>query len=311
MTEADGAGQRPPGAARRRAVSLSPGGLVRTELLGDAQPLPLVVRPNVKGVDLQSWTSANRALIEEWLLRHGGILFRGFAVRTADEFQQFASAACGGLLEYNERSSPRTQVGERIYSSTDYDAAHSIFLHNENSYQSSWPLKIIFFCETPSTTGGETPIADCRRVFARIPASVRERFAEKGWMYVRNFGDGLGLDWRTVFQTTERAVVEEHCRRHGIEFEWKDGGRLRTRSVRPAVARHPRTSELVWFNHATFFHVTTLEPPVRELLMREFDERDLPTNTFYGDGSPIEESVADELREAYRQETVVFPWQRG
>ncbi|MFL6253469.1 MAG: TauD/TfdA family dioxygenase, partial [Pyrinomonadaceae bacterium] len=143
------------------------------------------------------------------------------------------------------------------------------------------------------------------------PASVRERFAEKGWMYVRNFGDGLGLDWRTVFQTTERAVVEEHCRRHGIEFEWKDGGRLRTRSVRPAVARHPRTSEMVWFNHATFFHVTTLEPPVRELLMREFDERDLPTNTFYGDGSPIEESVADELREAYRQETVVFPWQRG
>ena len=29
-------------------------------------------------------------------------------------------------------------------------------------------------------------------------------------MYVRNFGDGFGLDWRTVFQTDDRAAVEAH-----------------------------------------------------------------------------------------------------
>jgi alpha-ketoglutarate-dependent taurine dioxygenase len=75
--------------------------------------------------------------------------------------------------------------------------------------------------------------------------------------------------------------------------------------------RHPRTGEEVWFNHATFFHVTTLEPAIRESLLGEFEEDEFPTNSFYGDGSPIETSALDELREIYRQETVTFPWDRG
>ena len=31
-------------------------------------------------------------------------------------------------------------------------------------------------------------------------------------MYVRNFGDGLDMPWQRVFQTTDKAVVEEYCR---------------------------------------------------------------------------------------------------
>jgi alpha-ketoglutarate-dependent taurine dioxygenase len=130
-------------------------------------------------------------------------------------------------------------------------------------------------------------------------------------MYVRNFGDGLGLPWQTVFQTSERGVVEEHCRRNGILVEWKEGGRLRTRAVRPAVSRHPRTGELTWFNHATFFHVTTLDPTTGGALLEEFGEEDLPSNTRYGDGSAIEPETLEELRDAYRRELVSFPWEAG
>jgi alpha-ketoglutarate-dependent taurine dioxygenase len=130
-------------------------------------------------------------------------------------------------------------------------------------------------------------------------------------MYVRNFGDGFGLPWQTVFRTEDRARVEEHCREVGIEVEWKEGDRLRTRAVRPAVSRHPRTGETVWFNHATFFHVTTLEEGVRRALLADFDPEDLPTNTFYGDGSPIEDEVLEHLREAYRRETVALAWRPG
>ncbi|MCA1614515.1 MAG: TauD/TfdA family dioxygenase, partial [Acidobacteria bacterium] len=243
--------------------------------------------------------------------RDGGILFRGFDVKSAADFEQVIVAVAGHSLEYRERSSPRSQVGGNIYTSTDYPSAQSIFVHNENSYQQSWPLLIFFFCETPSEAGGETPIADCRNVLRRIPPAVRERFERKGWMYVRNFGDGFGLDWQTVFQTSDRSVVEAHCRANGIVAEWGERNRLRTRAVRPAIARHPRTGEDVWFNHATFFHVTTLEPGIRQALLAEFGGDDLPSNTFYGDGSPIEPSVLEELREAYRQETVTFPWRKG
>lgn len=46
-------------------------------------------------------------------------------------------------------------------------------------------------------------------------------------------------------------------RRARIQVEWKSADRLRTRAVRPAVTRHPVTGEALWFNHATFSHVST------------------------------------------------------
>lgn len=297
--------------ARRSAVSFGNAGPVNVRSWHADTLLPLVIEPALSGIDPVAWAAHHREFIESSLLKHGGILFRNFAIADADVFAQFMSQIADELLSYNERSSPRTQVSDHVYTSTDYPADHSIFLHNENSYQRTWPMRIFFFCDTPAETGGETPIADCRRVYARLSPSLRERFIEKGWMYVRNFGDGFGLPWQMVFQTSDRQVVEEHCRKNGIEVTWKDGDRLRLRAKRQAVYKHPRTGEDVWFNHATFFHVTTMEPAVRDMLLTEVAEDDLPTNSFYGDGSSIEPHVLDELRESYRTETVIFPWERG
>jgi len=300
-----------PGGARRRAVAVSAETLVDIRPLFASGELPLLVEPRVPGLDLAAWAAANRDLVEERLLHHGGILFRGFAGGGPAHLQGFIQAVSGEALEYRERSSPRTAVEGRIYTSTDYPPAYPIFLHNENSYQSVWPLKIFFCCQQPSAEGGETPIADCRRVLAQIDPALRDRFAAKGWMVVRNYGDGMGLDWQTVFQTSDRAAVEEHCRAGGIEVEWKPGNRLRTRAVRPALTRHPKTGEQLWFNHATFFHVSTLEPVIREGLLAEFAEDELPANTYFGDGSAIEPEALDHLRSLYESATVRFPWKQG
>ena len=170
--------------------------------------LPVVMRPSVEGVNLVNWAADSRELIRTCLLKHGGILFRGFNVSSPEVFGQFVLACSSELLQYRERSSPRTQLDDNIYTSTDYPADQSIFLHNENSYQHTWPLKIFFCCMTPPTQGGETPIADCRKVFERIDPKVRQRFIEKGWMLVRNFGAGLSLSWQSVFQTEDRSAVE-------------------------------------------------------------------------------------------------------
>jgi alpha-ketoglutarate-dependent taurine dioxygenase len=300
------------GMVRRKAFGVSEHGLVRTEHLPGDKKLPLVVKPVVKGVGLVEWAKGNREFVEKNLSEFGGILFRGFNVGGVGEFQGFARAVSDtDLLEYRERSSPRSQVADNVYTSTDYPADQPIFLHNENSYQHTWPLKIFFFCVMAAERGGETPIADVRRIFERIDPEVRRRFVEKKWMYVRNFDDRFGLPWQTVFQTDDRQVVEDYCRRNHIIAEWRDGDRLRTRAVREVAAKHPRTGEDVWFNHATFFHVTTLEPTIRDAFLLEFKDEDLPNNTYYGDGTPIEPEVLDALRAAYRAETVAFPWQEG
>ena len=297
--------------ARRKAVSVSQEDLVRTGSLEGGSPLPLVVQPAFPGVRLADWAASNRERIEQWIDRHGGVLFRDFGLSTPDDFQAVVRAVSGDLLEYKERSSPRHAVSGKVYTSTDYPPDQPIFLHNENSYQNTWPMRIFFYCQVEPGEGGATPIADTRKVFGRLSPELRARFRERGWMYVRNFGDGFGLDWRTVFQTDDRAAVEAYCRDNGMRLEWKDGGRLRTRAVRPTAVAHPRSGEDVWFNHATFFHVTTLSDSVREALLAEFDEADLPANSYYGDGTPIEPETLDELRAAYREETVEFPWRKG
>lgn len=304
------AGKRLP-TVRRQPVALATDALVTAEPLSADFGLPLVVKPTTDAANLAAWARHSRDFIENSLAKHGAILFSGFKVRAVSDFESFVRAVCGDMLEYRERSSPRSTVGERVYTSTDHPADQSIFLHNENSYACTIPLKLFFFCETPPARGGATPLADTRMILARLDPKIRKRFIQKKWMYVRNYGSGFGLPWQTVFQTDDRTMVEEYCHRSRISFEWKADGGLRTRQVRPAIIKHPRTGEFAWFNHATFFHVTTLETSMRDALLAEFREEDLPNHTLYGDGSPIEASVLDELRAAYEQESVVSPWQAG
>jgi alpha-ketoglutarate-dependent taurine dioxygenase len=299
------------GAVRRRAVSVSREELVKQEPMFAGSALPVVLEPTAE-VSLKGWAESNRELIDTLLLRHGGILFRNFGLRTDEEFELFMRSLTTELVDYTYRSTPRQQVSGKVYTSTEYPADQSIPMHNEMSYASSWPQKIWFFSVRTAEEGGETPIADSRRVFDRIDPEVRRRFADLGVMYVRNYGDGLDLSWQNVFQTDDKNEVEEICRRMGIELEWKDGGnRLRTRQVCQAVLEHPRTGDSLWFNQAHLFHVSSLPSDLRATLLATFKEEGLPRNAYYGDGSPIEDAALAEIRRAYDEESVVFPWREG
>lgn len=296
---------------RRRAVEAGAVGLVRARPLREAGDLPLLIEPVVDGVDVVAWAEANRPFIEESLLRHGGILFRGFGVDSVPRLQEVVRALYGEPLAYLDRVQPRREVADQVYTSTEYPPDQTIEMHNEASYAARWPLRIFFCCLLPSEWGGETPIADGRRVLARLSPEVRRCFAEKGLMYVRNMGDGFGISWQTAFQTDDREQMEEFCRENQVEVEWKGGDRLRTRSLRPAIVRHPRTGEEVWFNAAISSHVSTLDPATRQALLAEYREEDLPKHVFHADGSAIDPAMLEAVREAFRQESVAFSWQRG
>jgi len=300
-----------PGSVRRKTISVSQSNLIKTELIQSTSLLPLVVQPAGERLNLITWAASNRDWIETHLLKHGGILFRNFKINGTTEFEQFIQTISGELLDYSYRSTPRSQVSGKIYTSTEYPASQSIPLHNEMAYSLNWPMKIWFFCLKSAEAGGETPIADSRKVFARLDSKIKEKFMQKKVMYVRNYGDKLDLNWQNVFQTTNKSEVENYCRKSGIEFEWKDSNHLRTRQVCQAVATHPKTGETVWFNQAHLFHVSSLEREVYQSLLAAFKEEDLPRNSYYGDGSPIEAFVLDEIRQVYQEEVVVFPWEEG
>lgn len=296
---------------RPTPISISSQNLVTTGYLSSSGKLPLVITPNEEGLDLVSWARNNTTFLEDRLLEHGGILFRGFEADSVTTFEQFTSAFSDQLLDYKERSTPRSEVSGRIYTSTEYPANQTIPLHNELSYSRTWPMKIWFFCIQPAETGGETPFADSHHVFQRIPKSIRERFVEKQVMYVRNYTPQIDLPWQEVFQTEDMAEVEHYCRNIDMQFEWISKDHLRTRQVCQVIATHPQTGQTVWFNQAHLFHISNLEPTVRESLLSLYGEQALPRNTYYGDGTPIEAGVLDDIRAIYEEEQVAFPWQKG
>ena len=274
--------------------------------------IPLTIEPKEPRVSLARWAGENRDFIEPLLWDVGALLFRNFKVETSEDFHRFIGATSDGkLLEYRDRSTPRHEVGARIYTATDYPAAESILLHSEGTYWVNWPLKIYFWCLVAPRKGGQTPIADCRRVLKRLSPRIRRRFERKKWMLVRNFGEGMGLPWQEVFQTNSKKDVEAYCEQNNMVYEWKGEGKLQIRQTRNAIGEHPISGTKSWFNHAAFFHISSLDPLKQETLLAELGEENMPYSTRYGDGSPIEDHDLDEIREAYRQETAMFSWQEG
>ncbi len=272
--------------------------------------LPAVVEAPEAGLPLPDYLSSTRDEVRARLHEHGAVLLRGFAIGGVDGFDRVVRAMSGEPLAYTERSSPRSTIKGRIYTSTDYPPSEEIFPHNENSYQAAWPLTLFFHCVSPPDTLGATPLADTRQVLALIDPEVREQFTRRGWSVVRNFTDGFGVPWQQAFNTDDRSEVERYCARTGVTAEWVGRTGLRTTARREAVHHHPVTGEEVWFNHLTFFHVTTLPAEDCAGLREMFAEQDLPTNTYYGDGTPVPDEVMTHLRDCYHTARHRFPWHR-
>src|ERR1700730_7207651 len=170
---------------RRKAVGTTE--LVQTGFLPDNEErLPLVITPAVDNVDLAGWCVSHAEDVERYLDRYGAIIFRGFPLVGAPEFEAVASAMAGELFgEYGDL--PPEETGQRIYHSTPYPHDKTILFHNESSHFSSWPLRQFFFCVVPSKERGETPLLDCREVCEVLDKDIVEAFERKELMYVRNF----------------------------------------------------------------------------------------------------------------------------
>ncbi|MCP1119386.1 TauD/TfdA family dioxygenase [Robbsia andropogonis] len=267
-------------------------------------------------VPLACCLDALRTHLPQALLRDGAVLLRGFAPLQVSGLDAFASAFGDALQDYTFGSTPRSQVEGRVYSSTEYPATQWIDQHNEQSYTLQWPKRIWFYCDIPATEGGATPIADSRTVYtrlrARLPQTVLDRFEREGVMYLRNYGNGLDVPWEQVFGTSDRDVVAAYCTANRIDYEWLDDGEaLRTRQICQAVWRHPVTHAPVWFNQAHLFHLTNLPVPLREALLEAVEPDRLPRNTCFGDGTPIDDAILDEIRAVYQETMLSFTWREG
>lgn len=295
--------------------------MIKTRLLEPGRMLPLVAEPDTDNGgaadpnQLISWYREHNADVEQKLLEHGAILFRGFGVNTPSAFARFTRSASTALLECVEENVPRTKLTSGVYTSTEYPPEYVISMHSEYSYSHKWPGKLFFCCITAPREGGETPIADNRAVLRELDPSIVEAFKTKQVKYLRNLhnGQGFGLSWQTAFQTTDRAVVEEYCRKASIEFTWKPDDSLRLSQTLDGIIAHPKTGEEVWFNQAPQYHPSDYPAEISDSLLSVYkgEEERLPQNVCFGDDTPMDASMLDSVRETMHRQSVAFRWEEG
>lgn len=279
-------------------------------LLGDDAG-PVLIDGKGTNAPLSEVIGPQLTTVRSLLAQHGALLFRGFPVASAADFHGAVSALSDDHLKYEYRSTPRSEVTERVVTSTSYPAALEIPLHNENSYHHQWPLTVAFCCLEPAAEGGETPIASMRAVSALAGQDLMDEFEARRVEYVRHYHEGVDLSWQSVFQTGERAQVDQYCAANGIRSEWLDNKLLRTSGTVQGTARHPVTGERVFFNQAHLFHVSSLGAMHAEALLAMYGIDRLPRHARFGDGAEIPGAALQHVRAAFQKSAVSFPWQQG
>jgi alpha-ketoglutarate-dependent taurine dioxygenase len=204
--------------------------------------------------------AADRAAVAAWVAAHydamlgdaakfGAVLFRGFPLATADDFDAFVAAFGLPNFPYDESLSNAVRVNRtpRVFTANEAPPTVTIFLHHEMAQTPVYPSRLFFFCEQPAEHGGATPI--CRsdvlweRLAEQCPQFARDCEA-KGLRYTNVMpgendpNSGMGRSWQSTLRATTRDEAEARLRALGYSWEWQPDGCLRaTTPTLPAVRK--------------------------------------------------------------------------
>ncbi len=298
--------------------------LRRVEIANRKPPLVVEARRGETLGELIARFRRERERLLGEVARAGAILFRGFGVATPEALGELARAS-GEPMDYQGGDSPRTRVGNTVYTSTECPRQVRIPLHNELSFLGRRPRHLWFACAAPAVEGGETTLADGRLVLRELEPEVRERFLRAGIHYVyRLRGRDRLLDlinrfarvtktWMETLETSDPREAEARARTLAPRARWQ-GRDLVLDLVQPAAIAHPLTGEPAWFNQAHLFlpHRRYLSPLqlFGAHLLRLYP-RARSHDARFADGSALDARSLDAVFDALARHTARVAWQRG
>jgi len=294
---------------KRKAVNLNEVKEAKISVLGDKTRLA-VIESTFSNINFENWLIINKELIEKNLFDCGAVLFRGFCPPSISNFERFSQTICPNLFaEYGDL--PPEMSSKKVYKSTPYPSNQAILFHNESSHLNKWPMKQFFGCMVVASSGGETPIVDCRRVFNQLNPRIIDKLLEKKLLYIRNFIPGMDVSWENFYRTSDPKQVKEICKATGTKFEWDANNGLKTLRLSQAALKHPLLNVMSFFNQISLHHISCIDKTTREALLSIFGEKKLPRNVYYGDDTPIEDSIVQEICGILEQEAFKFSWKKG
>lgn len=281
--------------------------------LNDQAFAPCVIELNQNSPQAVDFLSENIEVLQHLVYESGGVLIRGGGIDSPEQVQKVSDIFFKDAIKTNTEHRPVAE-GSSVQRPVEYSNSEFLLWHNENTFNHTFPAKAIFACEVPAAKGGQTPVVDCRSVYDDLDPAIRQEFVDKQVMYVRKYEDHdfVGLGWKTIFATSDKAIVEQKCHDAKLEFEWINSNTLITRAIRPAVMNHPVTGDVCWINQIMHWHFHCLSEQAQADIKILFPEEKLyPRNAYFGDGSKIPNEYIDHIHEIHRKHHMEFDWQKG
>lgn len=287
---------------------------IANQLLFSGEPFPLVLGRQTGSDDLGAtlkWVGAERQRLLDQSSRHGAILFRGFPLKSAEDFDAFVAAFGLENFAYDASLSNAVRVNrtERVFTANEAPPDVTIFLHHEMAQTPIYPSRLFFFCEKPAEAGGATPICRSDVLLSQLNEQCPDFVADcqtHGLKYTNvmpldaDHQSGMGRSWKDTFYAGERSEAEQRMAKLGYTWEWLGDGCLRaTTPVLPAVYELPD-------GRKSFFNQ----------LIAAFqgwrDSRNDPSKSItFGNGEPLDPAIVDLATRLAEEVTFDVCWQAG
>ncbi|MGW7046866.1 TauD/TfdA family dioxygenase [Streptomyces avermitilis] len=257
--------------------------------------------------------SEQRETVRHLLEETGAVLFRGFEILSIDEFEDAARSLLGELAAYQGGDAPRHAERGLVYNASGPDKSRAVRAHNELSYAPWHPGTLFFGCSVVAEEGGATTLFDGRRVYASLPAEIREAFRDRGVTYIQHLphaaGDRSGIkSWPETFETDAKDDVLEHCRANYTSARWTPLGLLTTNRTAGTVEAGPDRRQ-AWFNQA---HIWRKDPStVPDVTDMRRWEAWIGYGATFGDGTQIPDAYMETVQSVLNACEVAIEWEAG
>ena len=180
---------------------------------------PLIIESTTKNdiVVLEKWIQDNITFIQEQKVFLGAVLFRGFEIKTPQDFERIARLLDNDLCQTHPfDGGARMWLTKYIYeadTTTKKNADLPIPFHIEDSYIPFIPATIMFCCLKPAEFGGETIISDCRKVFSSLPKDLQKKYSEKTIKMTFTYPDSIFLVNASL--PKNKSIISEFAKNYG------------------------------------------------------------------------------------------------
>ncbi len=275
---------------------------------------PAFLENHDKNMDIAgavTWVRENKTDLTEMMLDSGTVFFRGFPVKTAEDFDAFFTAFGLPAFTYKESLSNAVRVNKtpKVFTANEAPPEAGIFLHHEMAQTPIYPSKLFFFCEIAAGEGGATPICRSDILLERLTKAEPE-FVQKcrdlGVRYsiVMPASDdpasGQGRGWQSTLGVASKPEAEKRLTDLGYSFAWLKDDSLRTTTPTLPAIRTAENGREAYFN---------------QLIAAFKGWQDVSYSGVhkiaFGDGEPLPDEAMNTVCEIAEELSVDTPWQSG